>query len=119
MLPSQPPPYQRYLPTVVNQPILPRPRRQGCCLAVIDPQSQQLMKLEQDGRVGNLGASLGTHMFSERNSIAVRHSVDLRPASCFGVCMYNSVLPLLCDHWPWKRAGVYMTSTFGPLRHPL
>lgn len=56
-------------------------QRQGCCLAVIDPQSQQLMKLEQGGRVGAHGVSLGTHMFSERNNIAVRCCIYLGPGA--------------------------------------
>lgn len=39
-------------------------------LAVVDPASHQLLKLEQGGRAG--AASLSTHMLGERNSVAVR-----------------------------------------------
>lgn len=47
-------------------------KQQGRCLAVVDPCSQQLLKLEQGVRAGEHGASVNTHMFGERNSIAVR-----------------------------------------------
>lgn len=62
-------------------------QRQGCCLAVIDPCSQQLLKLEHGGRVGAHGVSLGTHLFSERNSIAVRSFVDEGPGDLLYKCM--------------------------------
>lgn len=40
------------------------------CLAVVDPRTQQLLKLEQGMRAGH--ASLGAHMLGERDCIAVR-----------------------------------------------
>lgn len=66
-------------------------QRQSSCLAVIDPRSQQLVKLEEGGRVGAHGATLGTHMFSERNSIVVRLCAKDKPSctAClliFGCC---------------------------------
>lgn len=58
-------------------PVAPHDR----CLAVLDPRSLQLLKLEPGGR--GAPASLSTHMLGERDSIAVRpRSRLLRP--CLG-----------------------------------
>lgn len=56
--------------------------QQGACLAVLEPRSQQLLKLEHGGRSGH--ASLGTHMLGERNCIAVRGRAEAatRVAGC-------------------------------------
>ena len=47
------------------------------CLAVVDPRSQQLLRLEQCEQGGH--ANIGTHLLGERNCIAVRHAGRLRP----------------------------------------
>ena len=57
-----------------------------CCLTVLDPLNQQLLRLEQGARTGSGGATLGTHIMGERNSVVVRghagHGVAMQTGPC-------------------------------------
>ncbi|PSC74700.1 Translation initiation factor eIF-2B subunit epsilon [Micractinium conductrix] len=69
-----------------------------CCLTVLDPLNQQLLRLEQGARTGSGGATLGTHIMGERNSVVVRLGVRL--ANIY-ICA-PEVLVLLSDNFDYQ-----------------
>jgi translation initiation factor eIF-2B subunit epsilon len=54
----------------------------GTCMVAADPCSKQLLRLEQCWTRGT--TSLGTHIFGERNAVAVRAGCTV----CWAPCMY-------------------------------
>ena len=87
---------------------------EGFLLAALDSRTSQLLKLEHADVAGLAAASLGTHMFGERNSITVR-ACSRRAASAIAcACQLAASMP----HPIIPSCAIAFWCSCAPAHHP-